>query len=391
MKGRVLCAVLLVPLLETRACSLPPNGHAGVTPSAPSARLTAPDDSVYAGILRDAVRGGVPGVQAYVRTGDHEWRAAMGFASVEKKRPLQLQDRIRVASITKMLTYATVMELEKEGRLRRDARVVTLLPPGRLAGIPLADEMTVAQLLDHTSGLYNFNGENGADFFRALLDDPARGTRLWTADELLAFARDSAHPPTGRPGQSRSYSSTGYIVLQIAMEYVTGQSFGDLYARYLFAPLGMTRSGVEGAGLVADSIVDSYAIEASDRGAYSPFKGRAPIRADGLTNVSSGLRYYNAWAGAAGAVATTVDDLASFMKAVISGKRIVLRDQEAEFARVATRPDGFLSWNGGSWGIQASIIYSPARDVTVIVLSNASDAGEDTQALAHKLLLAARH
>lgn len=78
------------------------------------------------------------------------------------------------------------------------------------------------------------------------------------------------------------------------------------------------------------------------------------------------------------------------MKAVANNELEVISAQREEFARLATRADGSLSWNGGSWGIQASILYAPARDITVIVLSNASNAGEDTQTIARQLLAAAR-
>ena len=76
--------------------------------------------------------------------------------------------------------------------------------PGVLDGISFADEIMVAQLLHHTSGLHKFNGEKSRDFFNDLFTDSRRGTRLWTAGELLAYARKPEHRPTGRPGEKKS-------------------------------------------------------------------------------------------------------------------------------------------------------------------------------------------
>lgn len=372
-------ALLLLPLALAN-CEQPSQGFHRIA-----------DDSVYARIIRGAVESGVPGVQAYVRHGLLEWCMASGLASVEQRRPMTLNDRVRVASITKMMTYATVMELVKSGRLNVTDRAVDRMPARSLDGVPHAAEITVAQLLDHTSGLHNFNGRDGADFFAALFNDPNRGSRRWTPRELIAFARDPQHAPTGRPGERRAYSSTGFSVLEVILEHIQREAFGTLFRVHLFGPLGMTRSAVEGWDLHADSIASSYAVPAAtDLSAPSPFGARKAVRPDGLVNLSAGLDHYNSWAGAAGAVATNVTDLAKFMSAVSAGDRIVLRDQAEELARVGARTNGYLAWNGGSWGIQASILYEPGRDITVIVLSNASNAGDDTQSIARKLLLAAR-
>ncbi|MBA3521352.1 MAG: beta-lactamase family protein [Gemmatimonadales bacterium] len=249
----------------------------------------------------------------------------------------------------------------------------------------------VAHLLDHRSGLYNFNGEDGADFFKDLFSDPRRRSRSWTAADLLGYAKRPEHPPSARPGANVAYSSTGYIVLETILEQVTGRPFAEIYRKYLFAPLGMTSAGVEGADFGADSIVSSYArADAGDRPGPSPFAGREAVRADGLMNLSAGLTQYNGWARGAGAVAMSVQDLAKFMDAVRAGRVTVLADQQQEFARSKLKPDGYLGWNGGSWGIQASILFEPHRDITVIVLANGTNVGPSSQDIARDLLNAAR-
>lgn len=350
-----------------------------------------PQSVEYRAIVDHAVAQGVPGIQAHVERGAAHWEGTAGLSSVEETRPMTPSDRLRVASITKMMTYAAILDLVKSGRLRLTDRAVAVAPPGALDGIPYADEITIAQLLDHRSGLYNFNGEDGADFFADLFSDPARGSRSWSATDLLAYAKRPEHLPSGRPGARVSYSSSGYIVLETILERVTGRPFAEVYRQRLFNPLGMTSAGVEGADFGADSIVSSYArADQGDRIGPSPFTGRRAVRADGLENLSAGLAQYNGWARGAGAVAASVRDLAKFMDAVKAGRVTVLSDQQGEFAAAKLKPGASFEWNGGSWGIQATILLEPYRDITVIVLSNGTNVGPGSHDIARDLLSAAR-
>jgi D-alanyl-D-alanine carboxypeptidase len=289
------------------------------------------------------------------------------------------------------MTYAVVSGLADAGRLRLDDLAVRHVEAGTLDGIPYGNTITVAQLLEHRSGLHNFNNAAGNDFFTDLFANPRRGSRTWGAADLLAYAAKPSNPPAGEPGAQRHYSSTGYIVLQAVIEHLERQPFSGAFKRYLFDPFAMTRAGVEGADLTADDMAPSYARPATgERGGSTPFGTRPAIRADGLVNVSSGLRYYNAWAQAAGAAAATADDLMRFMDAVKAGRVAVLADQRAQFSAAALKPGASFSWNGGSWGIQASIVYEPNSDVTVVVLANGSNAGDSSLDLARRLLAAAR-
>ena len=79
------------------------------------------------------------------------------------------------------------------------------------------------------------------------------------------------------------------------------------------------------------------------------------------------------------------------MDAVESGRFIVLHDQAGEFAKARPNPKSYFDWNGGSRGIQATILYEPAHQITVIVITNASNAGDGSHDIAQKLLTQARN
>jgi CubicO group peptidase (beta-lactamase class C family) len=153
----------------------------------------------------------------------------------------------------------------------------------------------------------------------------------------------------------------------------------------------MSGAALEGPEIGTKDIVSSYARPgAEDHTRPSPFRGRKPVRPDGLVNLSAGLNHYNAWARGAGAVVATVQDLAKFMDAVESGRLTVLSDQSNAFARSRQKRDSYFDWNGGSWGIQSTILYEPYRGITVIVLTNASNVGPGSHEIAKDLLTLAR-
>jgi D-alanyl-D-alanine carboxypeptidase len=121
---------------------------AGIFPGSSAANPPEPARAFDA-LVDEALRSGVPGFQVYVKAGGREWSKAAGYSSLEEKTPMLESQRMRVASITKLLTYAATMEFVKRGRLRLDQRATSFLPSGELNGI----------LLEHQSGLHNFNGE----------------------------------------------------------------------------------------------------------------------------------------------------------------------------------------------------------------------------------------
>ena len=67
-----------------------------------------------------------------------------------------------------------------------------------------------------------------------------------------------------------------------------------------------------------------------------------------------------------------------------------LADQDSAFAQSRRKPDSYFDWNGGSWGIQATLLFEPYRDITIIVLTNGSNVGPDSHDIARDLLSAAR-
>src|SRR5262249_41375540 len=151
-----------------------------------------------------------------------------------------------------------------------------------------------------------FSGEN-PEFLDALYEDPEAGAleRAFTPQELIASGaqiQDDPGMPAFAPGEvgQRTYSNTGYIMLGLLIEKVTGKSYEEVLATRIFEPLGLTHTVlVTGVAPTNLGLPSSYS--------RSPF-----------TRDTSGWNYSQGWS--AGAVVSTAEDLAAFVKALFSGQ-----------------------------------------------------------------------
>src|SRR5262245_50277019 len=164
-------------------------------------------------MLDEVVSDGVPGAILLVRDGDRTVRLTSGSARLAPRVRMEPNDRFRAGSITKSFVSTVVLELVGEGKLALSDTVERRLP----GLVPNGDHITVRQLLNHTSGLYNYTDD--PDLLRALTN--LSSDRVFKPEELLAMA--TSHPPLFKPGARWSYSNTNYIVLGLIVEAVTGK------------------------------------------------------------------------------------------------------------------------------------------------------------------------
>jgi D-alanyl-D-alanine carboxypeptidase len=125
------------------------------------------------------------------------------------------------------MTAAVILQLAQEGKLRLSDPVSKYVP-----GVPNGDNITIAQLLEMRSGLYNYT--NGPELSASIDRDP---TKVWTPAELLAIA--FADPPNFPPGTKYEYNNTNYVLLGLIAEKVDGRPLATAMQKRLFEPLGM--------------------------------------------------------------------------------------------------------------------------------------------------------
>jgi D-alanyl-D-alanine carboxypeptidase len=220
-----------------------------------------------------------------------------------------------VASIGKVPTAVLVLQLVEQGEFTLDTPAADLLPPGTLDGLVAPDRIgttTVGQLLAHEGGVADyFEGPVTAapTFLTLAMDEP---DRLWTPGELLDFSRRFQTPV--RSGFT--YSDTGYVLLGVLLEHVTGRAFHDLLHERIFTPLAMD---------------DTYLLYRS-----LPRAGARPIAPFTLGSVeASKLRTVSFdWAG--GGIVSTLRDLCAFSTALHAG-RLVTAESLATMAAVRNR------------------------------------------------------
>ena len=203
-------------------------------PEAPTQVALQPFDPALAAELQQILDatvadGFIPGAVLAVQIPGHEpWSGASGLADRQRHLPMEPNTRVRIASISKIFTAVVVLQLVEEGRIALDAPMTTWLPDL----VPNGDAITVHQLLNHTTGLYDFVEDR--HFISRGYRDP---DRIWDPRELVAYA--AQFRPAFAPGtpDAWDYSSTNYVILGMIVEQVTGNSLGHEMHQRIFAPL----------------------------------------------------------------------------------------------------------------------------------------------------------
>ena len=165
------------------------------------------------------VEAGVPGVAVYVRNQAHTTVVTRGYDDLEAKRPMSVEDRFRIGSVTKTFIATVVLQLVDERKLSLDDSVEQWLP----GVVPNGSAITIRQLLSHRSGLFDYVRDKRilAPYLQGHLD------HVWTPLQIVRMA--TSHRPLFAPGadQKQSYSNTGFVVLGLVIEKVTGHALAE--------------------------------------------------------------------------------------------------------------------------------------------------------------------
>lgn len=285
------------------ACAAAASAIVAVPTAAVAAPLHATGDGRH--VLQqdlDAVAANGPtGALVEVVDGARVTRATSGSALAGTSRPVDPRGRFRAGSVTKTFVATVVMQLVADPAygLRLDDRVDTWLP-GLLPdnGLPDDQKVTVRELLNHTSGLYDVTDtlplNPPTDFL------PLRW-RTWTLPELID--RATAHEPVfSPPGSAYNYSNTDYLVLGKLIERVTGNSAEDEVAARILRPLKLHDTTMPGT---------DPRIPGPHAHAYIP---------DGNGGVVDITEFNPSVENTAGEVISSADDLNTFTSALLDGR-----------------------------------------------------------------------
>lgn len=211
-----------------------------------------PNNNKYQSLINDMTSSGVVGVTMSVyHTQTGIWIGASGKADLHNTVDMQPCNISRVGSTVKMFTATTVLKLAEEGKLNLDDKISTYLQGDVINKIENADEATVRQLLQHSSGIYNYI--QNLKFQTASLND---FIREWKPNDLLNYAYNQK--AYFQPDEDVRYSNTGYIMLGMLIEKIEGKPFYEVFEEKLFIPLGLTMTKFAAEDPIPYGIVRGY-------------------------------------------------------------------------------------------------------------------------------------
>jgi D-alanyl-D-alanine carboxypeptidase len=241
---------------------------------------------------------GVPGVLAKVRIDGRELRGTSGVANLDSRKPVDVNGFFRIGSNTKTFVSVVVLQLVAEHRLSLDDTVGHWLPGVVHGHGNDGNQITVRELLQHTSGLPNYTVD-----LQARITSPAAYRKLefqqFSRQDLLDIAL--SHQPTSAPGAAWNYSNTNYLLLGMIIEKVTRHSWEDQVTRRIIEPLGLRHTFAPGT---------STRLPQPHATGYLIF--------DKNTRVDTTAENMS-WANSAGALISTASDLSRFWSALGRG------------------------------------------------------------------------
>ncbi|OIN60697.1 serine hydrolase domain-containing protein [Arsenicibacter rosenii] len=346
--------LLFCPLVIACQTQDVPQQQAGTC--APDAYAQHPAHQTYqAELVQYRLATHAPGsVMRIVRPGEAIWQGVAGQSNLEHQTAMRNCDQFRVGSITKMFVAVAVMKLREQGKLSLDEKLAQALP-GMAGKIPQATQITIRQLLSHTSGI--IDPPNAGMTYQLNIVSQAAAHYNKTIDQLLT-EYVYGKPLQFAPGTGFSYSNANYWILQQIIESKTGKPLQSVLSEVIFGPLQLN---------------NTYLERRDDRNVV---RGYADLYGNGtLFDVSSWDRAEDD-GKAAGGIISTAADLTTFLSGLFGGKLLSAASvsEMIDSVKLPACPNGDCEYglgmekwftgagiayghNGGSVGFEANLLY----------------------------------
>ena len=357
---------------------------ATATSAAKPAALKTIDPKAFQAVVEAAAdKLNVPGTMVLLRTPQGNFDVAVGTTELGTKTPPTADTHFRIASNTKTMTAALIVLLAQDGKLKFSDPVSAYVPD-----VPNGENITIANLLKMRSGLYGYTADPGLS---AAMD--ADLGKVWTPQDVLAIA--FRHPPQFAPDTSYEYSNTNYTLLGLIAEKVGGRPLAQQFGDRLLGPVGLRQTSLPAAD---DTTIPAPFSHGYMYGGSLFALADDPYPADMQAAAKAGtlkpIDYTNqnsSYASAAGGAISTADDLATWIKALVSGKVFDADYQKQWLASLQAEdpaaPDGqkygygvsyqrfgpnaAMYYHGGELpGFNSFMGYDPDNDVTLVVWTN---------------------
>ena len=314
--------------------------------------------------LNRSISKELPGVVLAVATSDGVWMDAAGWANVEKRTLVQPTDRFRIASLTKMFVAVVCLQLVEDEQLDLGDAIADWLPKDVGDRISNSKQITIRQLLNHTSGLPDPYSDA---FKQAVLANP---THKWQAKEVLEYAEGRG---AAAPRGSFFYSNANYLLLELIIEKATGNSLTTEIRQRITEPLALKDTFMEVREPIPGGFVRGYQDWDGDG---NPENVTQPLLNDGLGLGDGGM-------------VSSAPDLIRFMRSLFSNG-VLLRSETLEKMMTLVESDkrgGYglgisymptlwgEAWGhtGKTTGFMSDILYLPAHDLIIVAWTNSGD------------------
>jgi len=295
-----------------------------------------------------------PGVISGVWTSGGDWVLAKGEADTRTGRAIETSDRVRIGNITETFVATAVLQLVDEGKLSLDKKLDGFAPT-----VPYARDITIRQLLNHTSGVFDYT--QSAAFGKSITENVFR---QYSPRELVNFAVTGGQPYF-TPGGGYRYSNTNYILLGIIIEKVTGNRAESEIMKRTVDRLGLRDT--------------SFPVGAGIPGSHS--EGYFESSGGKLADVT---RENVSWAWTAGAMVSSLSDLRTWAGALVGGKLISKKMQEERLKWVDETDSpigeksglgiewrgGYIGFSGAIFGYRTEMYRDPSRRATIVNIFN---------------------
>ena len=309
-------------------------------------------------VMDDLVHQGVPGAVAAIYDTNGLWTYACGYACIEDSTPMGTCYLQYLQSISKTYIAVAIMKLYEAGKINLDSPITKYLPEKIKKNIVDADKVTVNMLLNHTSGLPEYN--YAPVYITRLLQNPQR---IFQPEEYIDNIRGKSLD--FEPGSRHSYRNTNYLLLALIADQITGDH-GKYIEEEIFRPLKLTHTfyRIKQGNSYGNKLVNSY----WDRYGNGILENISVLQ---NTNVASMV-------GDDGII-TTPEESILFLKGLIEGK-LVSKSSLEMMQKWSLGDDGkpeyglgldYTTFNnlpaighsGGGLGSGCQLYYIPSRNI----------------------------
>src|SRR5688572_5647976 len=295
------------------------------------------------------------GVALVAQRGKIIFHKAYGWKNVMEKTYNDTSTKFPILSITKSFTAIIILKLQEQNKLSVKDKLSNYLPD-----FPNGNRISIEQLITHTSGIYNFTDDFGEED-SAIVNHPVTHQRILDIfyNKLLSY----------EPGKGFGYNNSGYYLAGLVIEKATGKTYWQNLRELIFDPLGMKNSGFDFNNISENIKATGYQI-------LTPEKQKPYSFVDSTVSYSAGSIY------------STTTDMYKWTQAI--AKKLLLSEKSWRYAFTPNASDygfgfrinnffkrAYIRHSGGYAGFASEFIYYPKEDVTIILLKNSGDYGED--------------